>query len=254
MLPDLHWTTIHLGPIVIQVWGLFVALGIVAAIAVAQQFAKEHNLNAKVVMDGAFWIVLSAMLGSRIWYVVTEWQSYAGHWGDAWKIWLGGMSISGGFVGALIAGVIYFRLKKVSFWQYAEAMIYGLPLGLAIGRLGCFFIFDHPGVVTNFFLGEIYYGDGAVRHNHGLYLALNGLIMFLVFWYLRRRNKNQMKPPYFLTLFLIWYGTARLLLDSLRIYDSEWLGLTAAQWLGMVMIATGLAMFGTRQIIRKRYL
>ncbi len=254
MLPDLHWATIQLGPIVIQVWGLFVALGIVTAIIAAKEFAQRRSLETPVVVDGAFWIVLAAMLGSRLWYVATEWQFYVGHWIDALKIWQGGMSMSGGLVGAVIAALIYFRYKKVSFWDYAEVMVYALPLGMAIGRLGCFFIFDHPGVETDFFLGERYYLDGLVRHNHGLYLAIDGLVLFLVFAILRWRTKNQTKPPYFVTLFLIWEGTVRLVLDNLRINDSQWLSLTAAQWLGIVMIISGLAIFGTRQIIRKKYL
>lgn len=254
MLPDLHWTTFQLGPIVIQVWGLFVALGIIAAIVVAKRFAQSRQLDGQIVVDGAFWIVLVAMLVSRVWFVATEWQFFSVNWIDAFKIWQGGMSISGGFVGALMAGLIYFHYKKVSFWDYAEAMVFALPLGLAIGRLGCFFIFDHPGIETNFFLGELYYLDGLVRHNHGLYLAFNGLVMFLLFSYLRFRTKNQTKPPFFVMLFLIWYGTMRLLLDNLRINDSQWLSLTAAQWLGIVMIIAAFAIFGTRQIIRKKYL
>lgn len=254
MLPDLSWHVIQLGPIVIQVWGLFVALGIVCAIIVAKRFALARKLDDQIVVDGAFWIVLAAMLGSRVWYVITEWSQFSGHVVDTLKIWQGGMSFSGGLFGALLAGIVYFRYKQVSFWHYAEVMIYALPLGDAIGRLGCFFIFDHPGTETSFWLGEVYYLDGLVRHNHGLYLVINGLLMFSLFMYLRYRAKQPLKPPYFITLFLIWYGSARLWLDNFRIADSEWYGLTAAQWMGIVMIMLGLTLFGTRQIIRKKYL
>lgn len=251
MIPDLHWTTIPLGPIVIQVWGLFVALGIIVAIGIAKQFAEARKLDGQLVVDAAFWIILAAMIGSRLWYVITEWSQFSGHWVDTFKIWQGGMSISGGFVGAVIAGVWYFHRRQVSFWQYADILVYALPLGMAIGRLGCFFIFDHPGTPTDFFLGEVYYVDGIVRHNHGLYLALNGLVMWLVFLYVRFKWKAQ--PPYFVTIFLIWYGASRIWLDTYRINDSEWYSLTAAQWLGIVMVVAGLVIFGTRQIIRKKY-
>lgn len=252
MLPDLAWMIIPIGPIHIQVWGLFVALGILVALLVAKQFARQRQLNEQWIVDGAFWIVLFALLSSRVWYVLTEWQQFAGRMLDVLKVWQGGMSFSGGLLGAAVAGFIYFHYKKVKVLEYVDILLYVLPLGLAIGRLGCFFIFDHPGTVTDFWLGEVYYLDGLVRHNHGLYLAIDGAVLFALFTYLRFKAK--IKAPYFLTIYLLWEGIVRLWLDSDRINDSQWYGLTAAQWLGIVMIILGLVVFGTRQNIRKRYL
>ncbi|EKD43215.1 MAG: hypothetical protein ACD_72C00407G0005 [uncultured bacterium] len=252
MLPNLHWAIIPIGPLHIQVWGLFVALGIAVAIVVARQFAKQRKLDADVVLDAAFWIILAALLGARIFFVITEWQIFSGHLVDIFKIWQGGMSISGGFIGAVITGVLFLRAKKVSFWEYAEVIVYALPLGLFIGRLGCFFIFDHPGTVTNFFLGEVFYGDWLIRHNHGLYLSLSGLALFGIFTYLRYKGRAQ--APYFITIFLIWDGVLRLWLDSFRLYDAKFYNLTAAQWMGIISIIAGLAIFGQRQNIRKKFL
>ncbi|MFA6475116.1 MAG: prolipoprotein diacylglyceryl transferase family protein [Patescibacteria group bacterium] len=251
MLPNLHWATITLGPIVIQVWGLFVALGIIVAVLVVKQFAKQRQLNDTAVVDASFWIMVAAMLMGRVWFVFDEWSLFSGHVLDALKIWEGGMSISGGFFGALVAGVIYFKYKKLPFLPYAEVMVYALPLGIAIGRLGCFFIFDHPGTVTNFFLGEVYFVDGLVRHNHGLYLVIDGAVLFSLFTYLRYKTKAL--PPYFVTIFLLWEGLVRIILDNWRIADNHWYGFTAAQWWGVVMVLGGLTVFGTRQIIRKKY-
>lgn len=252
MLPDLHWSVIPLGPLHIQVWGLFVALGMATALIVARQFAKQRQLNADIVLDAAFWIIAAALIGGRIFFVITEWALFSGSLLDMFKIWEGGMSISGGFIGAAIAGVLFFRIKRVSFWEYAEVIVYALPLGLFIGRLGCFFIFDHPGTETNWWLGEVYYLDGLVRHNHGLYLSLSGLVLFGLFSYLRYRGKA--KAPYFITIFLLWDGAVRLWLDNYRILDAEFFGLTAAQWIGLVSVAAGLAIFGQRQNIRKKFL
>jgi phosphatidylglycerol:prolipoprotein diacylglycerol transferase len=252
MLPDLQWASISLGPLTIQVWGLFVALGMATALVVARQFAKMRQLDPVIVVDAAFWIILAALIGSRLFFVATEWAIFAANPIDILKIWHGGMSVSGGFIGSVIAAVIYFRYKKVSAWEYAEVIVYALPLGLFIGRLGCFFIFDHPGTETNFFLGEVYYLDGVVRHNHGLYLSLSGLLLFSLFTYFRFKTKPQ--APYFVTGFLVWDGIVRLWLDNYRISDAEFWGLTAAQWMGLVSIIAGLAIFGQRQNIRKHFL
>ena len=250
MLPNLHWSIIQIGPLTLQVWGLFVALGIMVGLLVAKHYAIERKLNPQYIIDGGFWIVFTALVASRVWFVATEWHLFAGRIIDALKIWEGGMSVSGGLLGGLVATYIYFKRKRVKILEYADVLAFALPVGLAIGRLGCFFIFDHPGVETDFFLGEVYYLDGLVRHNHGLYLVIDGAILFGLFSYLRFKAKP--KPPYFLTIFLIWHGAIRLWLDNYRIIDSEWYGLTSAQWLGMVFIVAGLIIFGTRQNIRKR--
>ena len=252
MLPNLHWAIIPIGPFTLQVWGMFVALGIIVGLLVAKRYAVERKLNPQYIIDGGFWIVLTALVSSRVWFVATEWHLFAGRLVDALKIWEGGMSVSGGLLGGIIATFVYFKRKRVNILEYVDVLAYALPAGLAIGRVGWFFIFDHPGTVTDFFLGEVYYLDGLVRHNHGLYLVIDGALLFALFTYLRFKAKIQ--PPYFLTLFLLWHGTVRLVLDNWRINDSEWWGLTSAQWFGIVFIIAGLIIFGTRQNIRKRYL
>lgn len=250
MIPDLHWSVISLGPINVQVWGLFVATGIGVAIYVAKRFAEQRTLKSELVVDAAFWIIIGSLLGARLFFVLTELSLFAGDWLGVLRFWEGGMSVSGGFLGAAIAGYWFFRSKNVSFWQYADTIVFALPLGLAIGRLGCFFIFDHPGSVTTFFLGEVYYGDGLVRHNHGLYLALNGAVLFVVFMLLRYKYKLQ--APLYIVLFLIWDGSFRLLTDSDRILDSAFFGLTAAQYMGMLSIAAGIALLWRHKALKHR--
>lgn len=253
MIPDLYWPVIPIGPLHIQVWGLFVATGIGVAIYVAKRFAEQRKLNGELVVDAAFWVIIGSLLGARLFFVVTELSLYVNDWLGVFRFWQGGMSVSGGFLGAAIAGYWFFRSKNVSFWQYADTIVFALPLGLAIGRLGCFFIFDHPGSVTTFFLGEVYYGDGLVRHNHGLYLALSGAILFAVFVWLRYKQKFLTKNlvensvpnfiPWFVIIFLVWDGAFRVLTDANRILDSAFFGLTAAQYMGMASIAAGIAIF-----------
>lgn len=252
MIPNLHWSIIQLGPVTLQVWGLFVGAGIVTALVFSKREAERRGLDGATVVDIGFWVIIAAMLGSRIFFVLTEWQLFQNNLLSIVKVWDGGMSITGGFIGSVIAGYIFLRLKKLPFWQYVDLIVMYLPLGLAIGRLGCFFIFDHPGTVTNFFLGEVYYGDGLVRHNHGLYLSINALVMFVVFMLAKKKFKRQ--APFYSMVFLVWDGLYRLIFDSDRVLDSEFFGLTAAQIAGIAMIIVGLVLFGQRQNIRKKYL
>lgn len=241
MIPDLYWSAIHLGPITLQVWGLFVAAGIITGLFVAKHLAKQRGLSSEVVVDMAFWVVLAALIGSRVFYVVTEWSEYVDNLVGVVKVWEGGMSVSGGLLSAIAAAVIFLRVKKQPLLPYLELLAYAFPAGLAVGRLGCFFIFDHPGTVTNFFLGEVYYADGLVRHNHGLYLALDGAILFTVFFILNKRFK--LKPPFFIAFYMVWEGIMRLWLDSFRILDARYWNLTGAQWTGVIMLIVGVGLF-----------
>lgn len=242
MIPFFQWTTIPLGPLPIQVWGLFVAAGIAAGLWVSVWAAKQRGLEHKHVVDAGAWIIAASMVGGRVVYVLSEWQLFAGDLTSVIKVWEGGMSISGGFLGAVIAAAVYYKRKHLSFLEYGDVTIFGLPVGLWIGRLGCFFIFDHPGTPTSSPFGQTYL-DGFVRHNHGLYLSIDGLLLTIVFvllWRYARLSKGM-----FMVIFALWHGTMRFILDFFRAtdlahVDSRWFGLTVAQYLSLAMIAAGL--------------
>lgn len=250
MIPYFQWISFSLGPIPIQVWGLMVATGMFAALLVIRWAARQRNLNEQVVLDLAFWIILGSLLGARVLYVVSEWQLFAGQLVNVFKVWEGGMSISGGFIGAVIAGWVFLRRKELNFVEYADVVVFGLPVGLWIGRLGCFFIFDHPGEETTFFLGQTY-ADGVIRHNHGLYLSLNGLVLSIIFAIAWKRNPKR-ATGWYAAFFLTWYGVVRFLLDFFRAHDgsgahadARLLGLTAAQYTSLVMLGIGLVVWYT---------
>lgn len=237
MLPFFQWQEINLGFVQIQVWGLMVALSLLTVLLLAYYQAKKKKLSAAVVLDLGFWVVLSAMLGGRFFYLVEDAAHYLNNPIEIFKIWEGGMSISGGFLGAVLAAWIILKVKRLNFWDYAELIVFYMPLGLFIGRLGCFFIFDHPGIETSFFLGQEYL-DGIVRHNHGLYLSLHGLLLFLVFLVINYKKK--FNYAFYCAFFLIEYGVLRIVLDHYRLVDSRWFGLSAAQFFGIFMVILGL--------------
>lgn len=254
MIPFFQWTEIPIGPITIQVWGLFVAAGLAAGLLASLWAAKQRSLQKEIVLDGALWIVLASLVGARIVYLLTEWEDASVDSAlDFIAIWNGGMSVSGGFLGALLAAVLFLRYKKMPFFPYADVFIFGLPVGLWIGRMGCFFIFDHPGTVTTFFLGQTYL-DGVVRHNHGLYLSLNGfaiMILFFIVW----RYMHQKPPGTFVALFAMLYGVSRFFLDFFRAtdltaVDTRWLGLTFAQYMSLLLIVVGIGLW--YRVRRKR--
>lgn len=242
MIPYFQIQSFNIGPIPIQIWGLMVALGFFVGLLASIYLAKQRGQKPDILWDLVTWVILGAAVFSRLFHVFLYEPAY--YLQDPIRIlsiWQGGYSIMGGFVGAVLVGYLFLRKKKVDVWAYADTAVFGLPLGLFIGRIGCFLIHDHPGTATDFILG-VQYPDGIVRHDHGLYLSINGLLMFLLFLYLAKRK---VKTGTYIITFLIWYGIIRFLFDFLRatdgaIVDSRYLHLTPAQYFSLVMVGVGI--------------
>lgn len=245
MLPYIEWHTIVLGPITIQVWGSFVALGILVGAKASEWMLRRRGLDSKFVWDALVWIIGGAFLFARLFHVFFyDPATYLAHPAEIFAIWHGGMSITGGFLGAVVLALWYMRRRKVDPWAYTDATLFGLPLGLFIGRIGCFLIHDHPGTATDFVLG-VRYPDGVVRHDHGLYLSINGLLLFITFLLM---VKMKVRQGMYIVVFLIWYGSVRFGLDFLRardgaIVDQRYFGLTPAQYGSLAMVVVGVALF-----------
>ncbi len=236
MIPWFEFHSFMLGPLRIQVWGTLVALGFLAAIWVAARCAKQQNIHPNHIWNMAPWILVSAFVGARLFHVL--FYSPIWYWSHPWEavnFALPGFSMMGGVIGGVLAGLIYAKYHKLNLWSMADLVAYALPLGTAIGRIGCFLIHDHPGTLTNFILG-VKYPDG-VRHDHGLYLSLLGWAIFILFYFLGRKKRP---PGYFVGLWLVIDGFVRFVLDFYRIGDTRYIGLTPTQWLLILTVATGI--------------
>ncbi|MFZ5364178.1 MAG: prolipoprotein diacylglyceryl transferase [Patescibacteria group bacterium] len=252
MIPWFEYQSISLGLLKLNVWGIFVSLGFIAGMIVAYFELKKKKLDAGRVYDLAFWIILSALIGGRLIYITEHLNFYWNAPFDVLKLWHGGMSIYGGFIGAVFACIIYLKKNKLDFWQYADAVIFGLPFGLFIGRLGCFCIHDHLGAKTNFFLG-VNFPDGA-RHDLGLYDSLLGIFIFLLFLFLHRRERFS---GFYVSIFAICYGAVRFLFDFLRATDilgadPRYFSFTLAQYLSAILFITGVYLFFKLRVKKSR--
>ncbi len=227
----------------IQVWGLFVALGILTAIFFTSQRLKKYGLNKEVAWELGLWIILASFLGARIFHVVFYEPIF--YWKNPWEIfalWKGGLSVIGGFVGSVIVAFIYFERKKLSFWDYASHAIFFLPLGLGIGRVGCAFIHDHPGVPCFGTCAFALNGANGPQYDLGFLLSLSNFILFGIFLLFDQKKRD---PKFYPTIFLLWYGFTRFFLDFLRvsdgpIADARYFGFTPAQYASLIFFALGL--------------
>lgn len=240
MLPYFAWNTIELGPITLRVWGLFVALGFLLGAYVAGLMAKRRGDDPKIIYDLVFYLMLAGLIGGRLGHVLFyDPATYLADPAAILRIWEGGLSVYGGFIACAVVGLIYLRKKQVDVWRYTDTCLFGLPFGYAAGRIGCFLIHDHPGTATDFILG-IKYPDGEVRHDLGLYLSIQALILALIFLWISRKPRP---VGTYIAAFCTWYGVVRFFLDYLRLIDVRYLGLTPGQYFSIILTGFGLWMF-----------
>ncbi|MBE7525589.1 prolipoprotein diacylglyceryl transferase [candidate division WWE3 bacterium] len=237
MIPWIESKTYSLGPLTLQTWGTFVAAGFLIGAWIAAKRAKKFGLDPKHVWDMAFWVFFSAMIGSRIFHVLFyEPAYYLQHPLEAIDPSKPGFAIMGGFLGAALAFTLIVRKRKLDWMAYADTLVWGLPWGCGIGRIGCFLIHDHPGTLTNSPLG-VQYPDGNTRNDLGLYLSILGFSIGILFLLL---NRKRWSPGFFLGTYMVVYGIVRFWLDVYRIVDVRYVGLTPTQWFLFVFVAIGI--------------
>ncbi len=246
MIPWFESQVFHIGPIPFQTWGTLVALGFILGVWLSAKRTARRGFDKKMVWEWAFWFLLFGFIGARLFHVLFYDPSYyLNHPLDVIDPRRQGFAIFGSFIaGALVVLWMVYR-KRIKFLAFADAIIWGLPWGVFIGRLGCFLIHDHPGTISTFFLA-VSYPDGIGRHDLGLYLSLSGLAMGLIFLLLDRKPRS---VGTFLAAYMIMEGLTRLWLDFYRLADARYFSLTPAQWFSFVLIAGGIWLFSK---IRKK--
>jgi phosphatidylglycerol:prolipoprotein diacylglycerol transferase len=268
----------------IHSYGLMLAAGFVGAVALAQREARRQGLDAEKVGDLAFWVLVAALVGSRLYFILVNREEY---FGPGWLVETrfgrfprallpleGGLVFYGGFIAAVAAAFVYMRRKGMPFLRYADAVIPSVALGHFLGRLGCFGAGccwgrtseAHLPWLVRFGPDSLAYQALAVRadaasflepgrattlplHPTQLYEAFGELAIFLalVFW-LRPRRRF---PGQILAVWLCAYAVLRTAVEVFRgdVERGVVAGLGVGQWTSAAILAAGAAVWlaGNRQ-------
>lgn len=122
----------------IALYGVIIALGVLAGVLLAAHVAKLEKLDADVIWDFAIYAIVFSIIGARIYYVVFRWDAYKDNLLEVFNLRNGGLAIYGAVIAAFLTLWIYCRKKKQSFLQLADICVPGLVLGQVIGRWGNF--------------------------------------------------------------------------------------------------------------------
>lgn len=215
----MHPVLFKFGFLTIHTYGLFVALGLLAALWMGARLARDRQIPSDRVMDLTFYGVLAGFAGARLLYVVLNPSFFRDDWLGVLRVWEGGLVFYGGFIGALAAVLFYTRKQKLPPAVIFDILAVAAPLGHAIGRIGCFFagccygdVCDLPWAVT--FTDPLTLARPDVPlHPTQLYEAAANLMIFAVLFTLYRRAKFSGQ------LFLVYmaiYGIVRSIIEIFR--------------------------------------
>ncbi len=248
--PQFDPIALHISSFGIHWYGLMYLLGFLAFLALGKHQIKHKiwfGWNTQMLDDALFYGALGVILGGRIGYVLFyQLGSFMQHPLDIFKIWQGGMSFHGGFLGVLIA-MYFFNKKHNQPWLKIMDFVAPLvPIGLGAGRMGNFINGELWGRATSSSFGMIFpQVDNIARHPSQLYeFALEGVALFCILWWFSRKQRPIGAVS---ALFLIGYGSFRFLVEFTRQPDEHLgllqLGFSMGQWLSLPMILIGIWMW-----------
>lgn len=216
----MHPIILELGPLKVHAYGFMLALAFLFGIFLAERYAKQIGENVDDVGNVSFWIILTAIVGSRLFHVIVFWDQMKSFW-DPFKIWEGGLVYYGGFLGATAGCVIYCLVRKISFWQITDLLAPGVALGLMFGRTGCLLVgccYGKP-CPPDFPLGITFPPQTIGLAGVPLYPtqpaeALGCLLIFLFLWFFLRSRRTFRGEVLF--TFVILYSLLRTTLEFWR--------------------------------------
>lgn len=244
----------ELGPLVMRWYSLAYVAGIVYGWWMLARMLKRRSappMTAQHLDDLIGWCTIGIIVGGRLAYVLFyDLARFAAAPLDVFKLWEGGMSFHGGFLGVIAAILLYCRKREISALRVLDYAAVITPMGLMLGRLANFVNGELPGKPTDGTWGIVFdHVDALPRHPSTLYAAASeGLFLLLVLTALFWLTRARLRPGLLGGLFVGLYGVVRFVLETFRAPDpqlsefAERTGLHMGQWLCLPMIVVGLVL------------
>ena len=263
----------------LHAYGLLIATGFVTGIWLAQREARRRGQDAERLADLAFWILVAAFVGSRVYFVLVNWGDYfgpgrfmastpVGRIPRVLAIWEGGLVFYGGLIGATLVAWGYMRKHRLPFLAYSDTMIPSVAIGHFFGRLGCFcagccwgdVAHGHLPWAAHFPPESLAYQTFAGRPDPSAFLAADrlhtlplhqtqlyesfgelGLFVLLVLW-VRPRKRFHGEV---LATWMLLYAILRSTVESFRgdVERGLVLGLGVGTWTSLVIFGIGAAIY-----------
>ncbi|WP_163536489.1 prolipoprotein diacylglyceryl transferase [Gracilibacillus sp. YIM 98692] len=256
--PALDPIFLDLGFLTIYWYGVIIASGAFLGLWLATREADRLGIKKDYIVDLVVFAIPIAILAARLYYVIFEWDRYAGEpWWKVFAVWEGGIAIHGALIGAVLTAIVYTRVRGLSFWQIADIVAPSLILGQAIGRWGNFMNQEaHGGPISestyqnfhqylpDFIMNQMCI-NGTMYHPTFLYESIwnvLGLVLLLIL------RKYPLRRGELFLSYVIWYSFGRFFIEGMRT-DSLYIvgSLRTAQVISIVLIIFAVLMIWYRR-------
>jgi len=250
-IPSPHTGVIHIGPLVLHMYGLTMLVAIIACIGLTGRRWLRQGGDWDLVMRVAVWAVAFGVVGARAYHDVTSWNLVPNpKWEGIFEVWRGGLGIWGGVLFGGIAGAIVVRRAGFSAYRFMDVAAPGILLAQGIGRIGNWWnqeLYGKPSTLP--WALEIdpahrlpHYLDRATYQPTFLYELLWDFAGALVLLWIAGRFR--IKAPGLFSLYVSWYTFGRFFEELLRIDPSHhFLGLRLNAWVSIVVFVCSTAFF-----------
>jgi len=263
--PSLNRVFFEIGPLSIYWYGVIIATGAFLGLYLVTRESDRLGLKKDIMIDLVVFAIPISILFARIYYVIFEWEQYAGGpWWKVFAIWEGGIAIHGALIGAVLTAIVFAKVRKIPFWQLADIAAPGLILGQAIGRWGNFMNQEaHGGAMSqaayenfhqylpDFIMNQMCI-DGTLYYPTFLYESVWNIIVLILLLLLRR--KNPLRGVVFLT-YVISYSVGRFFIEGMRTDSLYIVGqIRTAQMISILLvIGAVILMIYRRKVVNVHY-
>ena len=241
----MHPILFQYGRLTLYTYGLLIAAAFLSGLWLVGREARRRGLDPKQFQDLGYLVLIGALVGARLFYVLIEWEHFVDHPLQVFEIWKGGLVFYGGFVCAALASLWYVRAHRLPLWTVGDVIAPALSLGQALGRLGCFFAgccygahCELPWAVT-FTDPRGLAPLNVALHPTQLYSAFSNFVIFAALYFVAR--PRQRFEGQIFGLYLTLYPAARFVIEFFRDDPRGALGpLSTSQALGIPLFLFGL--------------
>lgn len=247
----------------ITFYGIIIGLGLFLGFSVAIYEARRSGQDENVYWDFILYALFFSLAGARIYYVVFRWDTYKNNLWHIFNLREGGLAIYGAVIAAFLTATVYCKIKKLSFFQFADTGVLGLILGQAVGRWGNFMNREafgeytdslfamrlpieavRPWEITENVAGHILEGTNYIQvHPTFLYESIWNLAIFAALFFYTKYKRFQGEVT---VLYLGGYGLGRFMIERLRTDQLliPHTGIAVSQMLAGVLVVFALVVEG----------
>ncbi len=242
--------TLELGPLPLHAYGFLLALGVLAAVWLAEKRWAQKGHDPREIADIAIWVVIAGVLGARLYHVVSDYELFQGHWIDVVKIWEGGLSIWGAVLGGAIAVAVLARRRHFDTLALLDAIAPAVVLAQAIGRWGNYTnqeLFGGPSRLP----WAVAIDPSRRPPGYAQYSTFQPMFLYESLWCLLvlgallwAEKRFRLRRGQVFTLYIVLYTAGRFVFENMRVDAAHIIfGMRLNAWVSLVCFVAGLAGF-----------